>query len=303
MFKPMLAGTCEDITKLTYPLIASPKLDGIRCTIQDGVVLSRNLKPIPSDLVQQMFGIEDLEGIDGELVYGDPTAEDCFNKTTSAVMRKDFPDLFVGESLVLYVFDKLSELPCLNQMVFTDRLADAHQITCATNQTLLVPHHIIQGHEELAEYEAHHLDLGYEGVMVRSQDGPYKHGRSTVNQGYLLKIKQFVDNEAEVIGYEEQMHNNNEATKDELGHTKRSHEKAGMVPTGVLGALRVRDVTTGVEFNVGSGFKAEERAALWADKESLIGKFITYKSFPIGVLNKPRFPVYKGFRDPIDFEV
>lgn len=298
MFKPMLAGTCEDITKLTYPLIASPKLDGIRCTIQDGVVLSRNLKPIPSDLVQELFGNEYLEGIDGELVYGDPTADDCFNKTTSAVMRKEFPEVFDSRLLKLCAFDKYTA-----DTEFVDRLADAVSLSRHNDAVVIVPHHIIQGHEELASYEAHHLDLGYEGVMVRSHDGPYKHGRSTVNQGYLLKIKQFVDNEAEVIGYEEQMHNNNEATKDELGHTKRSHEKAGMVPTGVLGALRVRDVTTGVEFNVGSGFKAEERAALWADKESLIGKFITYKSFPIGVLNKPRFPVYKGFRDPIDFEV
>lgn len=299
MFKPMLAGTCEDITKLTYPLIASPKLDGIRCTIQDGVVLSRNLKPIPSDLVQELFGFEGLNGLDGELVYGDPTADDCFNKTTSAVMRQEFPEEFTQANLKLYVFDFIRG----EHSPFTDRLVDAHMTHHGHQHAETVVHTIVQSHEELAEYEAHHLDLGYEGVMVRSQDGPYKHGRSTVNQGYLLKIKQFVDNEAEVIGYEEQMHNNNEATKDELGHTKRSHEKAGMVPTGVLGALRVRDVTTGVEFNVGSGFKAEERAALWADKESLIGKFITYKSFPIGVLNKPRFPVYKGFRDPIDFEV
>lgn len=297
MFKPMLAGTCEDITKLNYPLIASPKLDGIRCTVQNGVVMSRNLKPIPSSFIQKLFDDPNLEGIDGELVYGDPTADDCFNKTTSAVMRKAFPDDLDASSLVLYVFDKLDDLP------FTDRLCDAKKVVLQTTQTVMVTHHIIQDHEELASFEAHHLDLGYEGVMVRSHDGPYKHGRSTVNQGYLLKIKQFVDNEAEVIGYEEQMHNNNEATKDALGHTKRSHEKAGMEPTGVLGALRVRDVTTGVEFNVGSGFKGEERAALWADKESLIGKFITYKSFPIGVLNKPRFPVYKGFRDPIDFEV
>lgn len=297
MFKPMLAGTCEDITKLNYPLIASPKLDGIRCTIQNGVVMSRNLKPIPSDLVQELFGFDGLNGLDGELVYGSPTADDCFNKTTSAVMRKEFPENFCTTDLILHVFD------FLGKGNFTDRLVAAHMTHHGHHHAKTVVHSEIKSAEQLTEYEAHHLDLGYEGVMVRSHDGPYKHGRSTVNQGYLLKIKQFVDNEAEVIGYEEQMHNNNEATKDALGHTKRSHEKAGMEPTGVLGALRVRDVTTGVEFNVGSGFKGEERAALWADKESLIGKFITYKSFPIGVLNKPRFPVYKGFRDPIDFEV
>lgn len=297
MFKPMLAGTCEDITKLNYPVIASPKLDGIRCTIQDGVLVSRNLKPIPSELAQVRFAYTDHEGLDGELVYGDPCAADCFNKTTSAVMRKEFPEDFDKSLLKLYVFDKKSDLP------FVKRIAAARDSITKAPHVELVPHFIISDFQQLAHYEHHHLELGYEGVMVRSPEGIYKHGRSTVNQGFLLKIKQFVDAEAEVIGYEEQMHNNNEATKDNLGHTKRSHEKAGMVPAGVLGALRVRDLTTGIVFNLGTGFSGEERAALWADKESLIGKFVTYKSFPVGVINKPRFPVFKGFRDPIDFEV
>lgn len=297
MFKPMLADTCEDITKLNYPVIASPKLDGIRCTIQDGVLVSRNLKTIPSEFAQMMFGNAGLEGIDGELVYGDPCAPDCFNKTTSAVMRKDFPLEFSEAGLKLYVFDKFSDQP------FIERIEAARELAHATPGLMFVPHHIVQNKDILAEYEHHHLELGYEGVMVRAPGGPYKHGRSTVNQGWLLKVKQFVDAEAEVIGYEEQMHNNNEATKDNLGHTKRSHEKAGMVPAGVLGALRVRDLKTGIEFNLGTGFSGDERAALWIIKESLPGKFVTYKSFPVGVINKPRFPVYKGFRDPIDFEV
>ena len=260
MLKPMLAGTCEDITKLNYPVIASPKLDGIRCTIQDGVVLSRNLKPIPSVLIQNMFGLDELEGLDGELVYGDPTADDCFNKTTSAVMRKVFPDEMVPNFLTLYVFDVLGPAG------FTIRLKQANNIQYASRQSRFVPHSIIKSAEELADYERHHTELGYEGVMVRSPDGPYKHGRSTLNQGYLLKIKQFKDAEAEVLECIEQMHNQNEAKTNALGHTERSHAKEGMVPAGVLGALRVRDITTGVEFNVGSGFTADERAALWAQK-------------------------------------
>jgi DNA ligase-1 len=294
MLKPMLAGTCEDITKLNYPVIASPKLDGIRCTIQDGVVLSRNLKPIPSGLVQAVYGLPEFEGLDGELIYGDPTAEDCFNKTTSAVMRKEFPEDFQTPYLVMYVFDVLGTAN------FTTRLKQANG-RIQNTKAVLVPHSIIKSASVLADYERHHTELGYEGVMVRSPDGPYKHGRSTVNQGYLLKIKQFKDAEAEILECIEQLHNNNEATIDELGHTKRSHEKAGMEPMNMLGALRVRDLSTGVEFNVGSGLTNEERVALWADKAALIGRIITYKYFPVGVKDKPRFPTFKGFRDPMDF--
>lgn len=294
MFKPMLAGTCEDITKLNYPVIASPKLDGIRCTIQDGVVYSRNLKPIPSGYVQGLFG--DLPfPFDGELVYGDPCAPDCFRKTTSAVMSQHFPDELDPAGLKLYVFDIHSKAE------FKDRYQHLYGFKDRLGQVEVVPHHLIADAEMLTEFESHHTQIGYEGVMVRSLDGPYKQGRSTLNQGYLLKIKQFKDSEAEVLECVEQMHNENEAIIDELGHTKRSHEKAGMVPAGVLGALRVRDVVTGVEFSVGSGFTGDERVALWAVKETLIGKFITYKYFPVGVKDKPRFPTYKGFRDPIDF--
>ena len=293
MFKPMLAGTCNDITKLTYPVVASPKLDGIRCTIQEGVVYSRNLKPIPSELVQRLFGSIDVD-FDGELIYGDPCAPDCFNKTTSAVMSRELPEGLNPELLQLHVFDVFSPVG------FEQRFRDL-SICNKYNNVKLVPHHVIVDAETLARYEQAHTHMGYEGVMVRSLDGPYKQGRSTVNQGYLLKVKQFLDAEAEVIGVEEQMHNENEAKLDELGHTKRSHEKAGMVPAGVLGALRVRDVTTGVEFKVGSGMTSDERAALWAKRDELIGKFICYKYFPVGVIDKPRFPTYKGFRDPIDF--
>ena len=50
--KPMLAALCEDVTKLRYPVIASPKLDGIRALVIDGQLVSRTLKPIPNRYVQ-----------------------------------------------------------------------------------------------------------------------------------------------------------------------------------------------------------------------------------------------------------
>ena len=51
-FKPMLACECSDITQVKFPIMASSKLDGIRCTIFGGVAYSRSLKPIPNKFVQ-----------------------------------------------------------------------------------------------------------------------------------------------------------------------------------------------------------------------------------------------------------
>jgi DNA ligase-1 len=62
MFKPMLASPA-DMSKLRFPLWLSPKLDGIRALVINGVVMSRSLKPIPNQHVQSLFG--HLEGYDG----------------------------------------------------------------------------------------------------------------------------------------------------------------------------------------------------------------------------------------------
>ena len=48
LIKPMLSGTVTDPAALRYPVLVSPKLDGYRASVQGGVVLSRNLKPIPN---------------------------------------------------------------------------------------------------------------------------------------------------------------------------------------------------------------------------------------------------------------
>lgn len=51
-FKPLLAYTVKDADKLDYPQMASPKLDGIRCVMQDDMPVSRTLKPIPNHYIQ-----------------------------------------------------------------------------------------------------------------------------------------------------------------------------------------------------------------------------------------------------------
>ena len=131
---------------------------------------------------------------------------------------------------------------------------------------------------------------------MRRLSSPYKFGRSTLKEGYLLKVKKWEDSEARIVGYENLQTNLNEAVIDERGYTKRSSAKEGKVDTESLGALFVKDLQTGVEFKVGSGFTQDERERMWADQDNLIGKIITYKYFPVGVKDKPRFPIFKGFR-------
>ena len=44
--KPMLAGKCERPDALNFPVLATPKLDGIRCLKIGGRALTRSFKPI-----------------------------------------------------------------------------------------------------------------------------------------------------------------------------------------------------------------------------------------------------------------
>ena len=154
--------------------------------------------------------------------------------------------------------------------------------------------------KELQAYEQYCLNLGYEGVILRDPNSMYKHGRSTAKEGGLLKVKRFEDGEAGILAVEEQMHNGNEATTNELGRTQRSSHKENKVPMGKLGALVCKDLVTGIQFSIGTGFTDKLRKDMWAHRDTLIGATVKYKSFKIGVKDAPRHPVFLGMRDVDD---
>lgn len=289
--KPMLAAA-TDGADISYPVLVSPKLDGIRCLIIDGVAVSRSLKPLPNKHVQKLFGRPEFNGLDGEMVVGDVTASDVFQKTSSGVMSIE------GEpDVTFFVFDDFTRRESLP---FSVRIAKVKKRVDGKELLHLVPHALVQNHDELMQLEVSCVNQGYEGIMIRDPEGHYKHGRSTLKQGWLLKLKRFEDSEAEVIGFEQLMHNANEAKKNELGYQERSSEKVGKEAKPLIGAIKVRDVKTGVEFDIGTGFTQQQRRKLWRGREYLVGKLVKYKYQPSGVKEKPRFPVFLGFRDVRD---
>lgn len=171
-----------------------------------------------------------------------------------------------------------------------------------TKGVCIVSHVVVTHQDHLSRIEEGWLKAGYEGVMLRHTDGLYKYGQSTENEAYLLKIKNFEDGEAEVIGFIEQETNLNPAEQNELGHTKRSSSKHGKVKNGVLGAFVVRDASTKAEFKIagGPGLTNELRRIFWVGRELLLGKYVYYKYQKIGTQEAPRIPQYYGFRDRID---
>lgn len=290
-FKTMLAAKA-DPAKLKFPLIASPKLDGVRCHIINGVAVSRSLLPFKNPEIQRIFGRPEFNGLDGEFMVGCITDEDAFRKTGVLNAKNQS-----CEHVTFHVFDDFSQPSESFFQRFYGRVISRTQ---PIDKAFAVEHTQIDNQETLEAYEAFCLEEGYEGIMVRDPNGPYKFGRSTTNEGYLLKLKRFEDSEAEVIGYEELMSNQNDKTLVKNNKAKRSTHAEGMVPQNALGAVQVRDLKSGVIFHLGSGFKMAERTELWRHPTKLLGRIVKYQHFAYGVKDKPRIPTFKGFRDPID---
>lgn len=289
-FKPMLASPA-DLDAIRYPIFASPKLDGIRASVCGGQLLTRSLKRVPNKHIHSVLSAAQLEGLDGELIVGSPTSPTCYRDTVSGVMGQDgVPDY------AYFVFDWWNH----GQTFYSRRLDLQERLRGLANWTTLVPvdHVQIDDRAQLDAYETLMVTNGFEGIMLADPHAGYKFGRATTKGGELLKVKRFVDAEARIVGMEEEMFNGNEAETNELGRTKRSTAAAGLTGKGTMGALIVQDKETGVSFNIGTGFTAADRIAFWQARDLHIKArtVVKYKSFPIGVKDKPRHPVYLGLR-------
>jgi len=291
--KPMKPSTIEDMEKLRFPLLGSPKLDGFRVRINQGVAMTSNWKPVVNNHVQDVVGAMAVHGIDGEIIVGKPNGPGVLSRTSSGVTTRD------GEpDFRIHVFDNFA----FADAPFKERLKRAHGLAKQFPRVLVpVKHQSIWSLDDFNIFNAWCLANGYEGAMYRDPEGVYKFGRSTPKEGLLWRYKPFVDSEFEIEGWYEQEANDNEATRDELGRTKRSSHKAGKRGKGVLGGFTGTDIHTGEPVRCGTGFTDEQRAAFWArpfsDFKGRLGK---YKRQHASVKDKPRHPVWLDFRDPSD---
>jgi DNA ligase-1 len=287
--KPMLAATIKDVKLLKFPLLASPKLDGIRCCILNGKAVTRSLKPIPNNYIRKFLEANALalDGLDGELMV-----EGDFNSVQSAVMREDGePDFYYA------VFDYHND----QHLPYSTRLMKLSLIVAQFNNQRVreVPQITMNNSKDVDDYEVEVLCDGYEGLIIRSLDGTYKYGRSTLNEAKLMKLKRFEDDEATIVGMEPLYENNNAPTTNALGRTERSSHQANLVAQNKLGALNVK-LKNGKEFSIGTGFDDATRKDMWARKKDLLNKQVKFKYQELSADGIPRFPVYLGMRDSRD---
>jgi DNA ligase-1 len=176
-----------------------------------------------------------------------------------------------------------------------------HLTTCKLPaRVALLKHFPVEDMYNIDEFEVEMLAQGAEGIMLRDADAKYKCGRSGTKNPELQKVKRFVDNEFEIIGWEPKYTNTNEAKTNELGRTARSTAKDGMVALDTMGSLILR-TSKGDTFSCGSGMTDAIREDLWERRETLMGQLAKVKYFDVGNgYNVPRFPVFVGIRHKDD---
>lgn len=273
--------------------LISKKIDGIRCITKYGNAFSRSGKPIKNKYITEM--LRDMPPnyiFDGELTTGNIEKGVTFADLTSGIMK------ITGQpDFTYHIFDLV-----IDNMPHEER----YNILLSIKELLpsyckVIEKTVVETEEDMKRIASEYLQQGYEGAMLNDASAEYKYGRASMTKPTLVKYKQFIDDEAIVIGTEEQETNLNEAFEDELGHTKRSTSKLGKVKTGRLGSFICR-TKNGVEFKCGCGrgLTLELREYFWIHRDDIIGKYIKFKHFEIGADLAPRMPVFIGFRDEDD---
>lgn len=260
-FKPLLAADA-DLDKVRFPVLASPKVDGIRCLIHPTLgPVSRTLLPIPNNYIRSKINDPAWRYLDGEIITYTDGVMDGFNAVQSKVMSED------GEPDFHFLpFDSFAD----PEAPFSDRLATVAAIS-PTDFVAPLAHVLIGSAEEFANYHAANLTKGWEGSMIRAGQGKYKFGRSTKREGILLKVKPHDDSEAVIVGFSEQQ--NHPAT---------------------LGSLTLRWKRT--TFEVGTGFTDAERIDLWVRRHQLVGQTATFRHHGMAAKGRPREPVFVDIR-------
>lgn len=258
---PMLAEKFSERKKhIQYPCAVQPKVDGARMLFDGAKGWTRQGNLVLPGVIEHL--LFDTGGVilDGELML--PHDEFGFEKTSSAIKRVS--DL--SKHLVYYVYDIADE-----GETYRERHLRLQQVAKTfPKQVQLVETRIVNSEAGVMEAHGEFVEQGHEGAMARNLAGAYRFKDRTND---LQKVKEFQDDEYEIVGVEE--------------GTAKFEGCAIMV-------LKTKD---GKEFRATPKMSAEEKRALYQRRAEVIGKLgtVVYQNLsPDGI---PRFPIFHSVRD------
>lgn len=292
------------LEELNYPIAVSMKLDGIRCLIKNGEVFSASMRKLPNiqlrNLLRPLLAKKNLV-FDGEL-YGHELEFDIIKGTTMAHDR-DLP-----EGYGFHVFDMLT-LDEWNEKKPTTPYEERYNALIDVIESIdsdnieVVPHTDCESIDEVKSLIEEASEHGYEGIMLRAWDSPYRHSRATVKQALLFKYKFWIDFDAKILSVHEMMGYKDgiEREKDPTGRTKATYKKEHMEPKGTFGYFEVEvDMPGKPIMHIGAwkGLDDPTRDEIWRNKKDYPGQWISFRAMEQGQKDLPRIPRDVRFREP-----
>ncbi len=191
---PMLAKEfTNNKKKVVYPCFGQPKIDGVRCVYNNGLLCSKlgnkffGLKHIVSELSK--FG---NKIIDGELYSYDMD----FNKLTGLIKSKTLSSTQKEDAVkILFVAYDI-----FDHADYSTRLSNLSAVVKGSNFKYinLIRTEEIHSEEEIHMFHKEFVSKDYEGIMIRNKKGGYDEKKRSNN---LLKFKYFFDKEYMITGF------------------------------------------------------------------------------------------------------
>jgi len=276
-FKLMLApNQLPNLTDLQYPLCVQPKYDGYRCIYYKGDLWTRSGLIMPNKNLTAYFSnlmVIDDYIFDGELYLHGST----FQSLTRTLGADDAP---IPKGLKYFVYDCMPVSDWEAQktkLSYNDRLKLINELvngTIANHRKVIdTPTDLAQNPAEVIEIYKKYLKNGYEGCMLKAQEGKYQWKRVTIKSGEMVKLKPFKSEDLEIIDVIE-------------GEGKFQ---------GTLGSIIVSSCHIAAT-SVGSGFTDADRKEIWSNKNKYIGKTAEVKYFGITEDKVLRHPIFERIR-------
>jgi ATP-dependent DNA ligase len=264
---PMLAHDYHKRGKSAlFPCFVQPKLDGTRCVALPGKGLFSRLRksfPHMEHILAEIHKLPPEIILDGELYSSTLTFQEIVGLVKRETLRDG--DAEKQRKIQFHVYDIVTDMPFQNRLANLKLLFQRHKF----QYLVLVPTEVCESEEKMKEKHAEYVAAGYEGIMLRTKQGTYKHSRSVD----LLKYKEFFDDEYEVVGFE---------------------QGQGLEEGCVIWVCRTAEEKT---FHCRPRGSRESRCELFQQGADYIGKKLTVRFQELTDEGIPRFPVGIAFRD------
>jgi ATP-dependent DNA ligase len=265
---PMLANDFnKHKQKLIYPAYIQPKLDGYRMSYNSKTKFcnSRQGKEFDivrkTDLYKELVDITENIILDGELYIHNGVFEHLGMLRKKKLSNDDIQKL---NEIEYHVYDIIDSEKTYEQRYefLLDFFSKNHFV-----KIKLVETKIIHSESELKIQHLNFVKNNYEGSIVRNKNGMY---RCKARSSDLLKYKDFIDYEFEIIDFTSEKDNNNNNLIVWVCQTKSL-----------------------LHFNVRPKGTREERIELYSKASEFIGKKLYVKFFELTEAGIPRFPTTK----------